>query len=148
MKSAIIINSTLCLKINLFTKVVSRRSVFIFGKRHPTLRNLYSVAFLSCKIRLRGWPSILIEFWKIGRSRLSSTLKISTGYEMKCRLSHLFRKPWTKLGLEFEAPYTLKPYNSIQSRAIMALDLFSFVGTLSVIESLTKCKNVSETSKK
>ena len=39
---------TLCLKINLFTRVVLKHSVFIFGKRHPALRhNLYFVSFFS-----------------------------------------------------------------------------------------------------
>ena len=36
---------TLCLKINLFTRVVLKHSVFIFGKRHPALHNLYFVSF-------------------------------------------------------------------------------------------------------
>ena len=45
---------TLCLKISLITKVVVMHSVFIFGKRHPTLRNLYFIYLLSGIIQLRG----------------------------------------------------------------------------------------------
>ena len=45
---------TLCLKISLITKVVVMHSVFIFGKRHPTLLNLYFIYLLSGIIQLRG----------------------------------------------------------------------------------------------
>ena len=45
---------TLCLKISLITKVVVMHSVFILGKRHPTLRNLYFIYLLSGIIQLRG----------------------------------------------------------------------------------------------
>ena len=45
---------TLCLKISLITKVVVMHSVFIFGKRNPTLLNLYFIYLLSGIIQLRG----------------------------------------------------------------------------------------------
>ena len=77
---------TLCLKIDLFTNVVLKRCVSIFGKRYPTLPKLYFVSFLSGSIQLRGWTSILTDFEKIERSCFSSRLKMSTGYDMKCHL--------------------------------------------------------------
>ena len=45
---------TLCLKISLITKVVMMHSVFIFGKRLPTLLNLYFIYLLSGIIQLRS----------------------------------------------------------------------------------------------
>ena len=47
-------HKTLCLKISLNPKVVVMHSVFIFGKRHPILRNLYFIYLLSGIIQLRG----------------------------------------------------------------------------------------------
>ena len=115
--------------------------MFTFGKRHPTIRNLYFVSFLSGIVRLRVWPSILIDFRKIERSWLSSRLKMSTGYEMKYRLWHLFRKHWTKLRSESEAPSN-KPYNTLIKT--VALNMWSISSWLycSLRDVFNTCKHL------